>query len=193
MTNTLTIDKTITVTGDKATAAVLWIGAGALLTAVGAQITIPLLPVPFTLQTLFVLLSGAFLGARKGAAAQVAYLAAGAAGLPVFAGFSGTALHLLGPTGGYLLAFPGAAFLAGWFIHDAKIVSALPLYARTLSAMTLAMLLIFTSGVVYLNMVFVHNWQASIHAGFAVMQVWDAVKLFAAAGIFVAATKGLQK
>jgi biotin transport system substrate-specific component len=86
----------------------------AVATAVGARLAVPvpLSPVPVTLQTLFVLLAGALLGPRLGAASQLAYLGAGVAGLPVFAAGAGVA-YLLGPTGGYLLAFPVAAFLAG--------------------------------------------------------------------------------
>lgn len=91
----------------------------AVLTAVAAQISIPLpfTPVPFTLQPMVVLVGGAALGARLGMASQVLYLLAGIAGLPVFAtsavlpqGF----LRLLGPTGGFLMAYPFAAFVAGW-------------------------------------------------------------------------------
>jgi len=87
----------------------------ALLTALGAHLSVPLPgPVPLSMQTLFVVLSGLLLGARLGAAAQATYLAAGILGLPVFAhGFGGPGV-LLGATGGYLLAFPAAAALAGW-------------------------------------------------------------------------------
>ena len=84
-------------------------------TSAGAYVAVPLpwTPVPTTLQPLFVILAGAVLGARAGAAAMVTYVALGAAGAPVFsAGHSGIA-WLLGPTGGYLLAFPAAAFLVG--------------------------------------------------------------------------------
>ncbi len=86
----------------------------ALATAIGARISVPLplTPVPMTLQTLFVLLSGAMLGPALGATAQLTYLAAGIVGLPVFTAGAGLA-YLLGPTGGYLIAFPVAAFLAG--------------------------------------------------------------------------------
>lgn len=86
----------------------------ALATAVAAQITIPCWPVPFTLQTVAVLASGLLLGARRGAASQVAYLAMGASGVPVFAGALGGPQILFGPTGGYLFAFVLAAALAGF-------------------------------------------------------------------------------
>ncbi|HSJ14052.1 MAG TPA: biotin transporter BioY [Longimicrobiales bacterium] len=85
-----------------------------LLTALGAQVSVPIGPVPVSLQTLFVSLAGLLLGARLGAYSQLAYLALGAAGLPVFAQGAGLG-YLLGPTGGYLLAFPVAAAFTGWF------------------------------------------------------------------------------
>lgn len=86
----------------------------AALTAASARVAVALpgTAVPFTLQPVAVLLAGFLLGARGGAAAQAAYLAAGVAGLPVFAAGGGAA-YLLGPTGGYLLAFPAAAAVAG--------------------------------------------------------------------------------
>lgn len=87
----------------------------AVLTAVGAQVAIPLpfTPVPITLQVLMVVLSGFLLGVRGGASAQLTYLALGAIGAPVFAGFTGGFWHLLGPTGGYLISYPFAAAVAG--------------------------------------------------------------------------------
>jgi len=94
----------------------------ALLTALGAYVAVPLPvgPVPLSLQTLFVLLCGLLLGPRLGAAAQATYLTAGFMGLPVFAqGFGGPGV-LLGPTGGYLIAFPAAAALAGWVAERAQ-------------------------------------------------------------------------
>jgi biotin transport system substrate-specific component len=86
----------------------------ALLTAFSAHVSAPLpgTAVPVSLQTLVVLLSGMLLGPWLGAAAQTAYLAAGAAGAPVFALGLGLP-YLFGPTGGYLLAFPAAAAVAG--------------------------------------------------------------------------------
>ena len=85
----------------------------AAFTAVAAQITIPLEPVPFTLQVLAVVLTGLLLGPRYGALAMGIYLLVGAVGVPVFAGFRGGLGVLFGDTGGYLLAYPLAAALAG--------------------------------------------------------------------------------
>jgi biotin transport system substrate-specific component len=90
--------------------------AGALAVAAAAQVSIPVpgTPVPMTLQPLAVLVAGGLLGPRLGALSMVAYLAMGAAGLPVFTpgGLPGIA-RLFGPTGGYLLAYPAAAAVAG--------------------------------------------------------------------------------
>jgi len=83
--------------------------------AVSAHLTVrlPFSPVPVTGQTFAVLLTGALLGRQRGAAAVLAYLAEGLAGLPVFAGGMSGLAYLLGPTGGYLLGFVGAAYLTG--------------------------------------------------------------------------------
>lgn len=88
--------------------------AGAALTALCSQVSVPWEPVPFTLQTLAVLLCGLTLGARLGALSQVAYLAAGIVGAPVFAGAGFGPQHFFGPTGGYLVAFVVAAGCVGW-------------------------------------------------------------------------------
>jgi biotin transport system substrate-specific component len=86
---------------------------GALLTAVAAQVTIPWQPVPFTLQTLALLLCGLGLGARLGAGSQILYVLIGVFGAPVFAGHSHGFLVLVGPTAGYLWSYPIASFLLG--------------------------------------------------------------------------------
>jgi biotin transport system substrate-specific component len=97
----------------------LWVVGFGLLTALLAQIRIPLpfTPVPLTGQTFAVLLAGAALGSRRAFLSQALYLAAGAAGLPVFAGGGATVACLLGPTGGYLWSFPLAAALLGWLVE----------------------------------------------------------------------------
>ena len=99
---------------------VAFAGLFAALTAVGAQISVPIGPVPFTFQVFFVLLSGLLLGARLGFLSQLTYVLIGAVGFPVFAEFSGGFAHVYGPTGGYLLAFPIAAFLAGYVTEKSE-------------------------------------------------------------------------
>jgi len=85
---------------------------GSIFIAIAAQITVPMYPVPVTLQTLAILLVGFAYGARLGAVTLLAYLAEGAMGLPVFAnGMNGVAFS--GPTAGFLVGFVGVAFLAG--------------------------------------------------------------------------------
>src|SRR6185503_6906981 len=113
----------------------LLIVGASVVTALAAQLAIPLpwSPVPITGQTFAVLLSGAVLGARRAFLAQVLYLAEGAIGLPVFAGGALGVAKLLGPTGGYLIAFPFAAALTGWLAQRG--------WDRHVSTMFVAMLL----------------------------------------------------
>jgi biotin transport system substrate-specific component len=133
--------------------------AGALLfivalTALAARVSVPLpfTPVPFTLQPLVVLLGGAVLGARLGLASQVLYLAAGVAGLPVFAWsplLPNGAARLLGPTGGYLMSYPLAAWVTGALAErgfDRR-------YATSVVAMAAGLAVIFAGGVTWLALV----------------------------------------
>ncbi len=89
--------------------------AGSLLVALSAQVAIPLpsSPVPLTGQTLVVLLVGVVLGSRRGAICMLTYLGEGIIGWPVFAGGQFGWMHLLGPTGGYLVGFVVAAYISG--------------------------------------------------------------------------------
>lgn len=93
--------------------------AGAAVVALLAQVEIPLWPVPITGQTLGVIVVGAALGAWRGAAALTTYLLAGLAGLPVFAGFTGTLAAVAKPSFGFIIGFVFAAFVAGWFAQRA--------------------------------------------------------------------------
>jgi biotin transport system substrate-specific component len=125
---------------------VIGVALGALLVALAAQVSVPvpLSPVPMTLQPLAVLVVGGVLGAGGGLAALVTYLVMGIAGLPVFAGGSSGIVHLIGPTGGYLLVFPLAAGLVGALANRGQ--GAL----RVLVACALGMALIHIGGVAQL-------------------------------------------
>lgn len=90
------------------------------LTAVAAQLSIPLQPVPLTGTLFMVLLSGALLGPRLGLYSQLTYLCIGFLGAPVFAGGKGTLAVMLGPTAGYLVAFPLAAWVAGLAVQQVR-------------------------------------------------------------------------
>jgi biotin transport system substrate-specific component len=122
-----------------------------LLTALAAQISVPLpfTPVPFTLQPMIVLLGGAVLGARLGATSQALYLLFGLAGLPVFAASAVLppgAARLVGPTAGFLLSYPLAAFVAGWLAErrfDRQ-------YLTSLVAMTAGLAVVFAGGLSWL-------------------------------------------
>ena len=164
-----------------------WISLFAALTALGAQVQIPNQPVPFTLQTFFVLLSGAFLGARNGCIAQVLYVAAGAIGLPVFSGASFGLVKLFGMTGGYLMSFPLAAALIGY------LVSVRRSYLWTLVSMFLGLVVVFTCGSLYLNFVAIHNLQQALTSGFLIFSWWDILKLTAAAAIYNEFSKRYKK
>jgi biotin transport system substrate-specific component len=95
---------------------VLLVVAASLVTAAAAQVEIrlPWTPVPITGQSFAVLLSGLVLGSRRAFLAQMLYLSEGVLGLPFFSGGAAGLAHLVGPTGGYLVAFPFAAAFTGF-------------------------------------------------------------------------------
>jgi biotin transport system substrate-specific component len=106
------------------------------------------------------------------------YLLLGISGLPVFAG-GGFGIHtLLGPTGGYLLAFPFAAFAIGYLISLRRT----PMFV--VLAMGAGLAVIFALGTLQLNLVYFHNWMESAKAGLIAFSVWDIVKLVAASSIY---------
>jgi biotin transport system substrate-specific component len=125
-------------------AAVLFVTA---LTALAAQISMPLpfTPVPFTFQPMVVLLGGAALGARLGMTSQILYLLLGIAGLPVFAAsplLPQGAARLLGPTAGFLLSYPFAAYATGWLAEhrfDRR-------YLTSVTAMLVGLSIVFVGG-----------------------------------------------
>jgi len=161
---------------------VFWIVTFAILTALSAQVAIPSKPVPFTLQTMLVLLSGAILGSREGAYSQFLYLMMGLIGLPVFAQIPDAPLGLsriIGPTGGYLLAFPVAAFIVGFLIEKKKN------YWSVVASMFIGELLILFLGVLHLTAFYTHNFNESLKFGAAIFLIWTVIKVFLAASFFL--------
>ncbi len=148
------------------------------LIVVGAKVYIPHEPVPFTLQTLFVVLAGAFLGWRNGTISVLSYLFLGTAGIPVFAGAGAGVSILTGTTAGYLFGFVLAAGTVGLIIKASD-----SLLWTTLS-MFIGFVVIFACGAFYLNIIFIHNWGTSMTQGFLIFSYWDLVKLAAAVGIY---------
>jgi biotin transport system substrate-specific component len=157
-----------------------------VLTAIAAQVSVPLpfTPVPFTFQPMVVLLGAAALGSRLGMASQVLYLALGVAGLPVFAAsplLPQGAARLLGPTGGYLMSYPFAAFVAGWLAErgfDRR-------YVTAVLAMTCGLAVVFTGGVSWLAIASqpARGLSSALAAGLVPFLVPDLVKLLVAAAV----------
>jgi biotin transport system substrate-specific component len=160
-------------------AAVLFVAA---LTAAAAQISIPLpfTVVPFTFQPMVVLLGGLALGAKLGVASQALYLAAGIAGLPVFAASAALPpgpLRIIGPTGGYLVAYPIAALLVGYLAErgfDRR-------YTTSVVAMLAGLAVVYAFGVLWLSVSL--GLAGALAAGVYPFIAADGLKLLAAAGI----------
>ncbi len=130
--------------------------------AVCARLMVPLpfTPVPLTLANFGVLLVGLTLGSKRGFAAAALYLAWGAMGLPVFASSGpGSFLQMLGPTGGYLWAYPVVAFLAGWVAEHGT-----PSFTRNLVGAVAAEVVLFAAGISWL-VVYTHNWRQAAFFG----------------------------
>jgi biotin transport system substrate-specific component len=162
-----------------------------VLTAAAAQVSfpVPFTEVPLTFQPTVVLLGGLVLGSRLGMAAQVLYLMAGLAGLPVFAAsptLPPGPLRLLGPTGGYLMAYPLAAFVTGYLAERGFARR----YATSFVAMIAGLIVIYVCGTLWLGL-FARTLSASaalglsaaFFAGVYPFILPDLIKLAAAAAI----------
>jgi biotin transport system substrate-specific component len=159
----------------------------AVLTAAAAQVSIPLpfTPVPFTLQPMVVLMGGAVLGPKLGLLSQLIYLGAGALGLPVFAASAVLpqgAARLLGPTGGYLLSYPLAAFVTGSLAKRG--------FDRRFLTSVLAMLaglgVVFAAGVLWLaafTPVTSHRLSTALQLGLYPFVLADVAKVCLAAAV----------
>jgi biotin transport system substrate-specific component len=162
------------------------VGFVTAFTAAAAQISIalPFTPVPFTFQPMVVLVGAAALGARLGMASQILYLLLGLAGLPVFAAtllLPQGAARLFGPTGGYLMAYPLAAFVTGWLAErgfDRR-------YLTAVVAMASGLAVIFAGGLSWLMVVLrpVDGFAGALRAGFTPFIAGDLIKLMVAAGV----------
>jgi biotin transport system substrate-specific component len=153
-------------------------------TAASGQLAIPLAvtPVPFTLQPLVVLFAGAALGARLGAASQALFLTLGLAGLPVFAAspiLPQGGARLLGPTGGYLLAFPLAAFIVGYFVDRGWLQHAV----LAAVAFTAGLTTIYVAGIAGLMLTTGAPLVVAAAQGAGVFFVADLLKAIAAAAL----------
>jgi len=129
--------------------------------------------VPITGQTFAVLLSGAVLGWRRGFLSQIAYLAEGAAGFPVFADGAGSTLHLVGPSGGYLLCFPLAAALVGYLVEQGVARSTWKLAGALVSADVLILL----AGSTWLRLLFRVPFAQAWVLGFYPFLIADVAKV----------------
>lgn len=147
----------------------------AALTAAGAFIAIPIGPVPIVLQNFFVLLCGLLLGSRWGLASVGIYLLAGALGLPVFAGGTGGIGRIIGPTGGYLLGYLPAVFVAGWIVEKTK-----PKPFFDLMAMICASIILYACGLTWLKIITNMAWGKTLAVGMMPFLLGDALKIAAA-------------
>jgi biotin transport system substrate-specific component len=153
---------------------------GSLVVAMCARVAIPLpgTPVPLTMSNFGVLLVGLMLGSRRGFAALALYLAEGAVGLPVFSptGPGGVA-QLLGPTGGFLLAYPLVAGLAGYVMEHGR-----RSFARAALGGILAEIALFTGGLTWLA-VLTHSVAQAFRQGLYWFLFAEIIKVLVAAGV----------
>jgi biotin transport system substrate-specific component len=156
----------------------------ALLTWAAAKVSIPLpfTPVPGTLQTIPVLLAGALLGARAGAASQVAYLLMGIAGLPVFALPGAGPAYFVGPTAGYLLGFAPAAYVTGRVIGRGGASTA----GRIVLGCGAGAAVVHICGLAWLTAYTGFDFAAAVSAGLQPFLLFDLAKIVMVTGVCVA-------
>jgi len=167
-------------------------GAGQIAIVVGASLFValcarvvlplPFTPVPLTLQNFGVLLVGLSLGGRRGFAALVLYLAEGLMGMPVFSptGPGGIA-QLLGPTGGFLLAYPFVAGIAGW-VFEKSAAGTKKSFARAAAAGVLAEICLFVCGLGWLAML-THSFALAVRFGLYWFVFAEIIKIMSAAAL----------
>ncbi len=161
---------------------------GSLLVAASAQITVPMFPVPMTLQTFAVMLIGLTYGSRLAAATMVTYLAQGAMGFPVFAGGAFGLAPLMGPTAGFLFGFVAMAFVLGWLV-ERGFGRGILMFVATL----IATALLFVPGVIWLQAVTPLTLQGAFMAGAAPFLLGEVLKAAVAALIVIGAFAALKE
>lgn len=159
------------------------VALGVVFTALSAQFTLPVpfTDVPFSLVPMAVLMTGAALGSRLGALTQTMYLLLGVAGLQVFAPdprLPAGALRLIGPTGGYLLAYPAAAFVAGWLSErgwDRR-------YVSSFAALAIGLVVIYAGGLSW-RLLLTGSFDVAVMTSIVPFVVPDLFKIAVAAAV----------
>ena len=151
----------------------------AALTAVGAFISVPIYPVPLTLQTLFTLLAAMTLGSVMGASSQIIYVLLGVVGLPVFAGFKAGIGILFGPTGGFLFGFIISAYVIGKIIELRKEMNIFYYFLAGLSGTVI----IYIIGITQLSLITGIEVRKAITVGMLPFLPGDILKIIAASFI----------
>ncbi len=153
-------------------AKVMLVLAGSWLVAISAQISVPMVPVPMTLQTLAISIIGLTFGARLAAATMVVYLGQGAMGLPVFASGAAGLPYMFGPTGGFLVGFVAMAWLTGYLVERGLGRGLLPLFV----AAFIPALLLFVPGTLWVWTVTPLDLQGAVMAAAVPFQLGGLVK-----------------
>lgn len=170
------------ITLDKVFCRMIAVTVFVIFTCLGAFVRIPLFftPVPVTLQTFFVLLAAALLGANLGVASQIVYILLGLGGLPVFAGAGSGLLYFLGPTAGYMFGFVLAAVFAGRFIKYSRDNLLL-----VFCILSLADFIILACGVTWIKLLLGYSFMKSFFIGFIPFIPGDLFKALAASVIYL--------
>jgi biotin transport system substrate-specific component len=168
---------------------IVLVATGAALTAVLAQVAVPLYPVPVTGQTLAVLLVGATLGAARGALSLALYAVLGIVGLPVFSDYAGGVDVILGPTGGYIVGFIASAALVGWLSERAWERQVL----RALATFAAGTLVVFAVGLPWLAIALGLDLGQTLAGGLLPFLLGGAIKALIAAGLLPLAWWGADR
>lgn len=167
---------------EKAVCNALGVVVFVLLTVFGAFIRIPLpfTPVPITAQTFFVLLSGLCLGARLGILSQFIYVLLGTMGLPVFSGGGSGILHLLGPTGGYLIGFCFGSFVTGFLARFKK-----DSFVWVVFSVIVGCIFIYVTGVLHLAFLLGIGIKKVFYLGVLPFMIAEILKILLASSIYI--------